>query len=481
MQGIYNGGLTREQFLFYEIRIVASLLSQGLSRKEVTEKIKEENLFQFPTERTLNLITNCCYKRIDALNSKVLAEHLASAPIDVAKQINLYAMMKYNRIVWDFMTTVIGEKYRTQDLTFSKKDTNVFFYRLQEQNDAVASWSELHNLLKKVVDCDKYNDMSFSRQPMIQFGTFDRTQAIYDIIVAFSPITSDELIEYVVSEYGYDVTAAQNYMQPLRKYFHQGVYSVEFKRIPYDRIEVLEAELPDEFYYISEIKALYKKLFENADIEEINPRSLKALGYTVFSSYVLKNYTNADAYFKDVLNSKDVFSLKELSKRYGYCSAYTTVLYDMRKNYDILLFEENQCINFRKIEKLGITKNDIKEFCNEVYDLIDENQYFTIRSLQEFDINTKLESLGFDEIFLGGILAMSTKFLYTQIFGGIVLYKGQNVPGISKKSYGNSFVYRTLERQKSVRKTRGYVYRTKYQDERYLKRKVYSKSSHCIK
>lgn len=294
---------------------------------------------------------------------------------------------------------------------------------------------ELHNLLKKVVDCDKYNDMSFSRQPMIQFGTFDRTQAIYDIIVAFSPITSDELIEYVVSEYGYDVTAAQNYMQPLRKYFHQGVYSVEFKRIPYDRIEVLEAELPDEFYYISEIKALYKKLFENADIEEINPRSLKALGYTVFSSYVLKNYTNADAYFKDVLNSKDVFSLKELSKRYGYCSAYTTVLYDMRKNYDILLFEENQCINFRKIEKLGITKNDIKEFCNEVYDLIDENQYFTIRSLQEFDINTKLESLGFDEIFLGGILAMSTKFLYTQIFGGIVLYKGQNVPGISKKSF----------------------------------------------
>ena len=131
MQGIYNGGLTREQFLFYEIRIVASLLSQGLSREEVTEKIKNENLFQFPTERTLNLITNCCYRRIDALDSNVLVEHLASASIDVAKQINLYAMMKYNRIVWDFMTTVIAEKYRTQDLTFSKKDMNLIFYILQ--------------------------------------------------------------------------------------------------------------------------------------------------------------------------------------------------------------------------------------------------------------------------------------------------------------------------------------------------------------
>ena len=76
-----------------------------------------------------------------------------------AKQINLYAMMKYNRIVWDFMTTVIAEKYRTQDLTFSKKDMNLFFYRLQEQNDAVASWSDQtinkikQVLVKSLVEC----------------------------------------------------------------------------------------------------------------------------------------------------------------------------------------------------------------------------------------------------------------------------------------------------------------------------------------
>jgi hypothetical protein len=295
---------------------------------------------------------------------------------------------------------------------------------------------ELHNLLKKVVDCSKYNDMSIHRQPMIQFGTFDRTQALYDLIVAFSPITSDELAEYVFSEYGYDKATAQTtYFQPLSKYFHQGVYSVEFKRIPYDRIETLKAELPEEFYYISEIKALYKKLFENADIEEINPRSLKALGYTVFTSYVLKTYSTSDAYFRDVLNAKDVFSLKELNKKYGNLGAYTSALYDMRRNYDILIFEEGQCINFRRIEKLGITKDDIKKYCDEVYNLIDENQYFTIHSLQELEITTKLESLGFDEIFLAGILAMSTRFLYTQIFGNLVLYKGEGVSGISKKSF----------------------------------------------
>ena len=122
MVGDYNGGLTREQFLFYEIRTVATLLQQGLSRDEILEKIKQENLFQFPTERMISSIANTCFKRIDALESETLVYHLANSPADVAKQINLYAMMKYNRIVWDFMTTVIAEKFRTQEFDFSKPD-----------------------------------------------------------------------------------------------------------------------------------------------------------------------------------------------------------------------------------------------------------------------------------------------------------------------------------------------------------------------
>lgn len=156
----YNGSLTREQFLFYEIRTVASLVIQGLNREDILEKIKEENLFQFPTERMVSSIANTCFKRIDALESETLVYHLATAPADVAKQINLYAMMKYNRVVWDFMTTVIAEKFRTQEYEFSKKDLNVFFFQLQEQNDSVATWSDStinkikQVLTKTLVECD---------------------------------------------------------------------------------------------------------------------------------------------------------------------------------------------------------------------------------------------------------------------------------------------------------------------------------------
>ena len=160
MAELYNGGLTREQFLFYEIRIVASLECQGLERDEIRRKIREDNLFQFPTEKMVDSITNTCFKRIDALDSESLIDNLASGTIESAKQTNLYAMMKYNRIVWDFMITVIGEKYRIHDFDFSQKDLNLFFHRLQEQDDNVASWSDstiqkIKQVLKKsLIECD---------------------------------------------------------------------------------------------------------------------------------------------------------------------------------------------------------------------------------------------------------------------------------------------------------------------------------------
>lgn len=160
MAGDYNGGLTREQFLFFEIRIVARLLVQGIERDAIVQQVVADNLFQFPTERMMASIAKTCFQRIDALNSDALVLGLCEAPVSVAKQINLYAMMKHNRIVWDFMTTVIGEKYRTQAFDFSNKDLNIFMFTLQEQNDQVAEWSDLtiqkiKQVLKKtLVECE---------------------------------------------------------------------------------------------------------------------------------------------------------------------------------------------------------------------------------------------------------------------------------------------------------------------------------------
>ena len=179
----YNGSLTREQFLFFEIRVVASLIAEGLSRDEILKMIQEDNLFQFPTERMISSIAGTCFKRIDALESETLVYQLANAPADVAKQINLYAMMRYNKVVWDFMTTVIAEKYRTQEFEFSKKDLNIFFFRLQEQNDSVASWSDSTiNKIKQVLT-----------KSLVECGYLDTTKSTQLNNITIEPELEDEI------------------------------------------------------------------------------------------------------------------------------------------------------------------------------------------------------------------------------------------------------------------------------------------------
>ena len=91
---------------------------QGKSRDDILAEIFAENLFQFPTERMIKSIANTCFKRIVALDSDELVSYLADPSAEVAKQINLYAIMCENRIVYDFMTDVIGEKYHPQGLIF---------------------------------------------------------------------------------------------------------------------------------------------------------------------------------------------------------------------------------------------------------------------------------------------------------------------------------------------------------------------------
>ena len=159
----YSAVLTREQFLFYETRITAKLLEEGLSREEVIDRIVAENLFQYPTEKSIRRMALVCCHRLEALNDKSLKSAIATQPSEVAKQICLYAMMKQYRIVWDFMITVIGSKYRNFDMSFGKIDLNTFFARLQEQDSWVATWSDstvakIKQVLAKILVENDYLD-----------------------------------------------------------------------------------------------------------------------------------------------------------------------------------------------------------------------------------------------------------------------------------------------------------------------------------
>lgn len=159
----YIASLTREPFLFYEMRTTAKLLTSGLSEEAAVAQIIKDNLFQYPTEKSVARMAKACLKRLAAMEDIDLTKAIAEQPTDVAKQICLYAMMKQSRLMWEFMLTVIGEKYRLRDSSFGRIDLNTYFMRLQEQDDAVAAWSEgtitkLKQVIAKVLVENEYLD-----------------------------------------------------------------------------------------------------------------------------------------------------------------------------------------------------------------------------------------------------------------------------------------------------------------------------------
>lgn len=133
--------LTRERFLFREMRTVAKLISEGKTPAEIKAIAEDENIFEFPTTSMSKKIASLCIRRLNCLQSDELIESVANKAPDTAKMVCLYALMKENRTVRDFMLLTIGEKFRTMDLSFSKADITIYFMRLQEQNDVVAAWA----------------------------------------------------------------------------------------------------------------------------------------------------------------------------------------------------------------------------------------------------------------------------------------------------------------------------------------------------
>lgn len=145
------------------MRTTAKLINSGLSEEDTVAQITKNNLFQYPTEKSIARMAKACIKRLAAMEDMDLIKAIAKQPTDVAKQICLYAMMKQSRLMWEFMLTVIGERYRLKDSSFGRIDLNIYFMRLQEQDDAVATWSEgtitkLKQVLAKVLVENEYLD-----------------------------------------------------------------------------------------------------------------------------------------------------------------------------------------------------------------------------------------------------------------------------------------------------------------------------------
>ena len=158
---IRGGVLTREQFLLVEMRIVAALRLKGVGDEQIVERVQQENLFQYPTERMLANRARVCLHRLDAVMpaasecaqrgideavaaqaAQQITQLIATGSPEQAAQANLYAMMCRYDLMREFIQVEIGERMASYDYAYTDVDLNAFMTRFQVEHAGAREWSD---------------------------------------------------------------------------------------------------------------------------------------------------------------------------------------------------------------------------------------------------------------------------------------------------------------------------------------------------
>lgn len=137
----YSAKLTGESFLLFEFKIIAKLKKDGFSDKDIRKKVLEENLFQYKYKTSISRRLTPLIQRINIID-ETLIDMLIEDPLGNGAIINLYAIMKNDRLFFEFMDEVVREKIEYNYGFIEKKDINMFFIEKFEQSDLVLRWSD---------------------------------------------------------------------------------------------------------------------------------------------------------------------------------------------------------------------------------------------------------------------------------------------------------------------------------------------------
>ena len=130
--------ITREQFLLREMRVVCQLRLDGLTDEEIIEKVKCENLIQYPTERMVGNIARVCVKRVNAVESDGIVRIIANGDPEAAAQANLYTMMCTYPLVRHFMLNEVARHFQELDYTLGAAEMGAYMTRLQMDYENIA-------------------------------------------------------------------------------------------------------------------------------------------------------------------------------------------------------------------------------------------------------------------------------------------------------------------------------------------------------
>ena len=408
-----------------------------------SEEITVDEFF----DRYNSFVTESGYEELivdDELRRSRINKHMGSTKLlwKVNRRMRYYDIEIINKE--EFYQNIDLNQY--EDIEISAKKIYDDNFELMIDYD-IRDEYELHNLIKKTIDIEKYPQVELSRTPIILIGNADRKKQTEELLFELAPIPQTEFAKEYSIRYGVaENTVLANYLKYVNDYNNNGILDISITPLTDQEICELKSLFADDFYYSDDIKRIFTKKYPDASISKINHYSLRQMGFHVYSGYVVSDrYSNAVEYFDMLLNRNDVVDLKCLPSRIFYIQTFYAKLSSYTSNYDLIEFSPKKYISIKRINSLfGTTKEDLERYCKEVKQF-SKGKYFTIASLKSDGFTSELDELGFEPHFYASLLAENKSMFSFKKYGNNKVFKATTNPVVI-----NEFVEWLLYQEESL-------------------------------
>ena len=137
----YSAGIVSQSFWFNEFRQLLKLRAENCDTDEIKKKVIEENLFGAPNEYRAKRICGYLISRTSVVE-KELSDLFFSSDLAAQKLINLIAVIRQDRLFFEFLYEVYREKIILGEKTLELSDAKVFFNHKETQDNTILEWKD---------------------------------------------------------------------------------------------------------------------------------------------------------------------------------------------------------------------------------------------------------------------------------------------------------------------------------------------------
>lgn len=137
----YSAGLMSQSCWFIEFKKLVQMIAEGKTEAEIKAECLENNLFGAAKEYRAKRMYGYLSNRAKMLDDELI-RLFVNGDLSRQKLINLIAILRNDRLFFEFVYEVYREKAILGQLELEDRDFSIFFRNKGEQSEVVEAWND---------------------------------------------------------------------------------------------------------------------------------------------------------------------------------------------------------------------------------------------------------------------------------------------------------------------------------------------------